>query len=173
MATSILIAYATKYGSTAEVAEFAGGRLRELGHQAEVRPARDVHALDGYGAVLVAAPYYIGSILKDARAFLDTHRKALEAMPVAFLTLGPLRSSDDMAQARAQIDKTLVGLPWFQPVAAEMFVGKYDPAKLRFPDSLAAKVKGTPLWGVGAHDDRDWDAIRAWVDGLPAAMGLG
>ncbi len=51
MTASTLIAYATRYGSTEEVAKFAGQRLQELGCTAEVKPARGVRSLAGYAAV--------------------------------------------------------------------------------------------------------------------------
>ena len=172
METSILIAYATRYGSTAEVAAAVGSRLRELGYEADVVPARDVRSLTGYAAVLLAAPFYIGSLLKDAQSFLTGHRAGLERLPVALLTLGPVRATDDLVEARRQIDRALGKFAWLEPVAAEMFVGKYDPSLLRFPDSLVAKAKPSPLYGVPATDDRDWDAIRAWAEGLPALFGL-
>lgn len=172
MGHRILVAYATRYGSTREVAEAAGAVLRERGIEVEIKPVRDVAALDGYDGVVLAAPFYIGSMLKEATAFLERHRSALEAVPVALLALGPVRASDDMAEARKQLDGVLAKLEWLKPVAAEMFVGKYDPAHLRLLDKLIALPPASPLHGLGAHDDRDWDAIRSWADALPSAMAL-
>lgn len=172
MGDKILVAYATRYGSTREVAEAAGTALREQGVDADVKPAKDVTALDGYGGVVLATPFYIGSMLKDATAFLERNRVALEVLPVALLALGPVQASDDMSEARKQLDGALAKLEWLKPVAAEMFVGKYDPAHLRLLDKLVAVPPASPLHGVGAHDERDWDAIRSWAMGLPAALGL-
>ncbi len=77
MAASILIAYATRYGSTREVADAVGARLRERGFSAEVRCAREVRSLDGFSAVVLGAPLYIGSLLREARKFLERHHTAL------------------------------------------------------------------------------------------------
>ncbi|RJQ51638.1 MAG: flavodoxin [Actinobacteria bacterium] len=172
MASSILVSYATRYGSTQEVADAIGARLRELGFQVDVRPVRDVAGLEGYDAVVLGTPFYIGSMLKDARQFLERHRAGLEQMPVAIFALGPTRREEDMEAARAQLDEALAKTPWLKAVAAEMFVGKYDPARLRFLDKLVAILPASPLHGVGAHDERDWDAIGAWANGLPAALHL-
>jgi menaquinone-dependent protoporphyrinogen oxidase len=168
----ILLAYATRYGSTGEVAEAVGATLREQGLTVDVRPVKAVKDLGGFDAVVLGMPFYIGSMLKDAVVFLERHRAALQAMPVALLALGPTRASDDMAEARKQLDGAVARLGWLEPVAAEMFVGKYDPARLRLLDRLISLPPASPLHGVGAHDERDWDAIRSWAIGLPAALGL-
>ncbi len=60
--------------------------------------------------------------------------------------------------------------PWLKPVAAELFGGKYDPARLRFPDSLLGALPASPLHNAPASDVRDWDAIRAWATSI--AQGL-
>jgi menaquinone-dependent protoporphyrinogen oxidase len=172
MGDKILVAYATRYGSTREVAEVAGAALREQGVDADVKAAKDVTALGGYGGVVLATPFYIGSMLKEATQFLERNRAALEVLPVALLTLGPVQASDDMAEARKQLDDALAKLEWLEPVVAEMFVGKYDPAHLRLLDKLVALPPASPLHGVGAHDDRDWESIRAWAEALPAAIGV-
>jgi len=172
MGDKILVAYATRYGSTREVAEAAGTVLRGHGVDAEVRSVKDVTALGGYAGVVLATPFYLGSMLKDATAFLERHRAALEVVPVALVALGPTQASDDMTEARKQLDVALTKLDWLRPVAAEMFVGKYDPVRLRPLDKLIALPPASPLHGLGAHDERDWDAIRAWADALPGAMAL-
>ena len=121
---------------------------------------------------MLGTPFYLGSMLKDAAAFLERHRAALEVLPLAFFALGPTRAGDDMAEARKQLDGALAKLEWLKPVAAEMFVGTYDPARLRLFDKLIALPPASPFHGVGAHDERDWDAIRSWAMGLPAALEL-
>jgi len=170
MAASILIAYATRYGSTQEVADTVDARLREQGVVAEVRRAREVHSLDGFNAVVLGAPLYIGSLLREARKFLNRHQTTLSQMPVALFALGPMHGGKELEDARTQLAGALAKLPWLKPVATQVFVGKYDPAKLRFPDSLLAVLPASPLHGVPAHDGRDWPAIRAWADALPAAL---
>ncbi len=172
MAASILVTYATRYGSTKEVADAVGARLRELGLEVDVKPVRMVRSLDGYGAVVLGTPFYIGSMLTDAREFLNRHREALAQKPVAIFALGPTSADDDATAARAQLDGALAKMPWLKPATAQMFVGKYDPAKLRFPDKLLAIVPASPLHGVTARDDRDWEAIKAWAGALPAALRL-
>jgi hypothetical protein len=53
MTRPILVAYATRRESSHEVAEAVAARLRELGHEADVRPAAEVGTLAPYGAVVI------------------------------------------------------------------------------------------------------------------------
>ena len=56
-------------------------------------------------------------------------------------------------------------------MAVELFGGKYDPAKLRFPDTLLKALPASPLHGALASDIRDWEAIGAWAKGLVGKLG--
>jgi menaquinone-dependent protoporphyrinogen oxidase len=169
---TVLVTYATRYGSTREVAERVGATLRDSGLSVEVQPVERVSDFSHYTAVVLGTPYYFGKMLKATSAFLERHRGALEALPVALFALGPATAADDLAEARGQVDKTLAELGWLKPVATEMFVGKYDPAVLHGLDKLVTKLKASPMHGLGAHDDRDWDAIEGWARSLGAALQL-
>lgn len=171
MSAKVLVAYVTRYGSTREVAENVATTLRERGMEADVRPAREVDTLEGYAAVVLGAPFYIGSLLKDTQSFLARHREALATRPLAMFTLGPLRGGDtELQEARKQLTPELAKTPWLSPVALEMFGGKYDPAHLRFLDKLLAVMPGTPLHGQAASDVRDWTAVRAWAGEVAAKL---
>jgi menaquinone-dependent protoporphyrinogen oxidase len=172
MGATVLIAYATRYGSTQEVAEAVGARLRERGLGVEVHRARAVRSLEGFDAVVLGTPLYLGALLREMRQFLKRHRAALPQVPVAIFALGPVFGDQGLEEPRKQLTAALAKRPWLAPVAAEVFVGKYDPARLRFPDSLLAALPASPLHGVPAHDGRDWPAIRTWADTLPAALHL-
>jgi menaquinone-dependent protoporphyrinogen oxidase len=167
----VLVAYASKYGSTQEVAKAIAATLRERGLTVDFQPMRKVRTLEGYGAVVLGAPFYMGQWLKDAQKFLAQHREALSKRPVAVFALGPTHGDEQERQgARAQLDKEIAKFPWLTPVALEMFGGKYNPAKLRFPDSLIASLPASPQHGLPASDVRDWTAIHAWASSLVAQL---
>ena len=94
MAAPILIAYASRYGSTREVAEAIAETLTERGLEADTQPMRRVRALDQYRAVVLGAPLYMFHWHKDARRCLARHRAALIARPVAIFALGPFHADD-------------------------------------------------------------------------------
>ena len=167
MSESILVAYATTYGSTKEVAEAVLASLRESGLEADIQPVRKVRSLAGYGAVVLGAPLYLFHWHKDARRFLLHHREALIKLPTAIFALGPFNGEEkDFEEARAQLQKELQKTMWLEPAVTVMFGGKYDPAKLSFPYNLVPALKQMP-----ASDVRDWEAIRNWAGGLASVFG--
>ncbi|MBN1966500.1 MAG: flavodoxin domain-containing protein [Anaerolineae bacterium] len=167
MSDKILVAYATRYGSTQEVAEFIADTLRSGGLEVTVQAMKDVPSLADSGMIVLGAPLFIGKWPKDVHQFLSRHQAALSERPVALFTLGPTSTeAADMAGSREQFAQQLGQYPWLKPVAQEVFVGKYDPAKLRFPMSLLIKLPASPLHDAPATDNRDWDAIRAWAEAL-------
>jgi len=166
MAETILVAYATRYGSTQEVAEMMAATLKEQGLGAETRPASKLRSLDGFDAVVFGTPLFFGGLHKDVRVLLERNQAALARTPLALFALGPIKADDGVEDSEKQLDAALAKLPWLSPVATEVFVGAYDPARLGFKDKMIAALPASPLHGEPAHDDRDWDAIRAWARGL-------
>jgi menaquinone-dependent protoporphyrinogen oxidase len=166
MSTSVLVGYATRYGSTHEVAEAVAATLREGGIVVDLQPLREVRNLAGYSAVVLGAPLFMFRWHRDALRFLARHREVLKERPVAIFALGPTHDPFDEQEGRdshTQLDTALAQFPWLTPVALAMFGGKYDPAKLRFPINVLAGNEP-------ASDLRDWTAIRAWARNLAAQL---
>lgn len=158
LADRILVAYATKRGSTREVADEIATTLREQGLRVDTRAAADCSVLSEHRAVILGGALYMGRWHRDARAFLTRHAAALETRPIALFAMGPQRSDEkSLGDARKQLDASLKRLPDLDPVAVAIFGGVIDPSKLRFP-----------LSRMKASDARDWDAIRAWTSELAA-----
>ncbi len=162
MADSILVAFATIYGSTGEVAERIAAAMREQGLAVDLQPVRAVRSLDPCRAVVLGAPLYMFHWHKDALGFLSRYRKALEDKPIAIFALGPLNNVEkEFQDARAMLDKELARFPWLKPVAVEIVGGKLEPAKFRFPHNLIPVMRNMP-----PSDIRDWAAISAWANSL-------
>jgi menaquinone-dependent protoporphyrinogen oxidase len=144
-------AYASKKGSTAEVAIFTGKRLREQGLVVDVRRAAEVEDLAFYEGVVLGGSLYFGRWHDDARAFLNRFRTALSDRPLAVFALGPKTASEpDLAESRAQLDRALGDA---EPTTVAVFGGVIDQEKLRFPFNR-----------LPASDARDWTAIAVWAD---------
>jgi menaquinone-dependent protoporphyrinogen oxidase len=171
MNQKILVGYASRYGSTQQVAEQIAMTLREHGRTVDVQPMSKVRNVAEYAAVILGAPLYLGAWHKDAVRFLTQHQPALTQRPVAIFALGPTHSEPEEWQgSRAQLDQELAKFSWLAPVTVEMFGGKYDPAKLHLPDKLIASLPASPLHGMPASDARDWAAMRAWANNLAAML---
>jgi menaquinone-dependent protoporphyrinogen oxidase len=164
---SVLVAYATKCGSTREVADAIAARIQERGVKTDVSAARDVKSLKGYDAVIFGGALYFFRLIREGRRFLRHHRKALAKMPVAVFGMGPTEDTEKYyMEARRHLDKSLIKNEGVSPVAVAVFGGKVDPTELKFPYGNA----GTRT--MPRADLRDWQAIKAWADSLPEALGL-
>lgn len=163
MPASVLVTYATTYGSTQEVVEAIAATLRESGLAVDLQSMHDVRTLTGYRAVVLGAPLYMFRWHKDARRFVVRYRTALAELPAAVFALGPLPGTHEKGwqDCRASLDKELAQFPWLKPIAIELFGGKYDPNTLHFPYTLLPAMKKIP-----AGDLRDWATIRAWASDL-------
>ena len=160
MTSPVLVAYATKAGSTREVAEVVARTLREHGLEADVRPADEVGTLAPYAGVVLGAAIYTGRVHKDARRFLRTHRDELADRPLAVFAMGPQTlAADAVAASRAQLDHALAAFPELRLATVAIFGGVVDPGKLRFPFNR-----------MPATDARDWTAIRNWADAVANAV---
>jgi len=164
--TQVLVAFGTRYGSTREVAEAVASTLQEQGVDTDVKPANEVRSLDGYDAVVLGTPLSMGALHKDVRALLERSQAALEHTPYALFALGPIKADDGIDGSREQLSTALAKLPVPTPASTAVFVGAYDPARLGFRDRMIAALPASPLHGETAHDERDWEAIRAWAAGL-------
>jgi len=167
MQSSVLIAYATRSGSTADVAVAIAAAMREAGVPAEVVPVSQVNSLAGREAVILGTPLYIGRFPKEFREFLHLHQDALRAMHPWFFALGPTRrETKDFEAARNQAQKQLTRYPWLRLADLHVFGGRWSTSNLPFPFSLLRRIPGNPLGKIPAEDIRDWAAIREWAAGI-------
>ena len=163
----ILIAYASKHGSTAEIAEAVAKELKSAGHTANAVEIGKVTSPDGYDAVIFGGPMYMGRIDSSIRSFVQRHATRLRTVPVAgFVVCLAAASNDTEGIAIAQ--KALHGaLDLLHPVDETIFAGKLDPEKLSWFQRWITKRVKSPV-----GDFRDWSAIAAWAQSLPGKMRI-
>ena len=65
MTSAILVGYATRYGSTREVAEAVAEELRGCGLAVDLKPVREVQTLESYRAVVLGAPLLMFHLHKE------------------------------------------------------------------------------------------------------------
>jgi menaquinone-dependent protoporphyrinogen oxidase len=164
---SILITYASKHGSTQQIAERIAERLRANGLEATVQPMTAVNDLAGYDAFVIGSAVYFGSWLGEAREFVQRHRGALAGRPVWLFSSGPLGTSTTDAQEHDLLDAAIPAeiaayRHAIQPRDHRVFFGALDHTRLGFIERLLrALPAGRELLVEG--DARDWAAIESWA----------
>jgi menaquinone-dependent protoporphyrinogen oxidase len=158
MPKHLLIAYATRAGSTTEVAAALGHTLAARGFTVDVRPIKDQPSLTGYNAVLLGSAIRMGRWLPEAVVFVQTNQAALNLLPVALFTVHALNRGDDLQSLTSRQAYLDTVRPLLQPLDEIYFSGKLDLSTLTLPDRLLARlVKADP------GDFRDWTKISSWA----------
>jgi menaquinone-dependent protoporphyrinogen oxidase len=162
MTPRILVAYATRAGSTAEVADAIGKKLAAGGAMVDIKPIKKVQSIDGYQGVVLGSAIRRGAVLPEVTDFIKTYKEELRKLPVAcFIVCMILRENTEENRKKAA--------SYLDPLSAEvnavdtgMFAGKLDYSKLNFVDAFVVEhIIGTP-----EGDLRDWKQINDWAANL-------
>ncbi|MDD1718442.1 MAG: flavodoxin [Methanoregulaceae archaeon] len=167
MSARILVAYASVRGSTAEIAKAVGEKLKSAGHSVDVREIVTVSSIIDYDAVVIGGPLYMGKLAGGIGRFVEKNRDALAKVPVAAFAVGIAPVSKNPGDLESAMKMLRTGLGPIEPVAATVFAGVVDPAKLSFVQRWMIKKVKTPV-----GDFRDWDVIARWARELPGKMGM-
>lgn len=161
----ILVTCASRFGSTAGVAEAIAKTLAECGAQVEVLPMMAVKNLALYDAVVAGSAINGGQWLPEALQFVQAHRAELARKPfAAFLVCMTLALRGDYRSHVATWMEPVRVL--VKPVSEGLFVGALNIAKIpSFSDRLKFRLSVIlGVWKEGDH--RDWNAIRTWAESL-------
>lgn len=163
----ILVAYATKYGATAEIADKIGEVLRQAGFQPDVLAAKGVRDLSPYNAVVLGSAVYMGFWRKEAVQFLKAHEQALSERAVWLFSSGPTGEGDPVQLTngwRFPTGQQAIA-DRIQPRDITVFHGYVNVDKLNFFEKWVLKnVK------AASGDFRDWDAIASWARSIADAL---
>ena len=157
----VLIAFGSKRGGTAGLADMIGDALRGAGCEAMVSPASGIYDLTEFDAVIVVSALYANRWHHDARRFIRRHTAALREMPVWVVSSGPL----DESAERTDIRPTKQVAKLANQIGARghvTFGGRLSPHAPGFPASAMAKTH--------AGDWRDKNHVRRWVESLLADL---
>ena len=173
MYEKILVTYASRAGSTAEVAQAIGKILMEGGAQVDVLPMQDVKDLSMYQAVVAGSAIRGSKWLPEAMQFIQSNQTQLNQKPFAMFTV-----CITMAMKNAQNYRTAVA-GWVAPVRAlvkplseEFFAGMLDFSKLPVNmDTLMLRLS-VALGIFPRGDHRDWNAVRSWAGRLLPLFGM-
>jgi menaquinone-dependent protoporphyrinogen oxidase len=158
----ILVAYATRAGSTAEIADAIGKKLAEGGTGVDVMPVEKVQSIEGYKAVVMGSAVRAGNLLPEMTDFVRSHKDELRKMPVAYFAVcmvlreNTLKNRD---KANAYLDSLRKEAA---PVDTAVFTGKMDYSRLMFFEKFVIKY----IIKVPECDLRDWQQINNWAADL-------
>lgn len=160
----VLVASASRYGATHEIADAVGAALRDAGLDVDVIRVDAVSGFADYDAAVLGSAVYMGRWLEPARALVDLRAPALAGIPTWLFSSGPIGDPAKPAEGKAvQIDGIV------EKTGARghvVFGGKLDKSAMRFGDRAVATALRTP-----DGDFRDWDAITAWAHGIAEELG--
>jgi len=165
---TVLVTYATKNHSTAEIADVIGAVL-ELNQNlnVDVRSVDSVEHIALYDAVVLGSAVYAGQWQSPAADFLKQHAVELADRPVWLFSSGP--TGDGNPQTLMKGWNFPLGLKiiaeQIKPRDIAFFHGKLDASKMNFFERSAVKLVGAPV-----GDFRDWDMIRTWATRISDAL---
>src|SRR6186997_2974837 len=84
----LLIGYASRFGSTRDIAIRIADTLRARGNEVDVRSIDEIESFDRYDAVVFGSGVYDGSWTPEARDLLRRHAAALARKPVWLFSVG-------------------------------------------------------------------------------------
>jgi menaquinone-dependent protoporphyrinogen oxidase len=162
MTKKILVAYGTRAGSTAEVADAIGKKLALGGVAVDVKPVQRIQSLNGYQAVVLGSAIRAGKLLPEVRDFFKAHKEEFRKLPVAYFVVC-MTLREDTPEKRKIVNAYLDPLrAEITPIDAGLFAGKMDYSKLGFSEKFIIKnvVK------VPEGDLRNWQEINNWAEQL-------
>ncbi len=161
MTWRILVTYATRFGSTAEVAAKIDAVLSKAGAVVDLRPVDKVRSLESYDAVIIGSPIRGGTWTAEAASFLEAHCEELARLRVAYFTVCMTLREDTPETRRLVSDyhaPLLENFPQIHPVSIGMFAGRVNYATFSWLLNLMAKASHIP-----EGDWRKWEAIEDWA----------
>lgn len=179
MALNVLVAYASRHGGTASLADEIGSALEDhldlagLPAFVDVLPVGHVESVNRYDLVVVGSAVYLDRWLGSARRFVIHNATALAARPVWLYSSGPVGEavSRERQPASLRYLMRLVGARGHRS-----FPGRLDRGSLRLLERVVVRLTNAPY-----RDDRDFAAARSWAAGIaevvvasfPATAGVG
>jgi menaquinone-dependent protoporphyrinogen oxidase len=164
-----LVGYATRHGSTREVAERIAKTLVEWGGTIELRTLDHVADVHPYQAVIIGSAIYSGGWLAEASSFVRRHLPVLAQRPVWMFSVGRLPhqgwllrrvtgpDARELTEFRARLHAR----------DHRFFAGAVLPERLPVVQRVAFRAVG------GRYGDfRDWRAIDAWAESIARQLAV-
>ncbi len=157
----VLVTYASRAGSTMEIARTIALELEKRDFVFDICPIKRVESLKGYSHVVIGSAIRMGSPLPEVTHFIEEHRSEFGGIPLACFVVHLQHDGEDEASRKARV-------AYLDPIRNQLlitheayFTGVYDPAKVTPIERLVGKMVKTPV-----GDFRDWAAIKDWAQSI-------
>lgn len=161
MRNTTLIAYASKHGSTAEVAKKISELLLKAEIKVDVIDVKDNIDVKTYNNIIIGSAVYIGQWQKKAAKFLKENEKSLADKSVWLFSTGPTGEGDPVKLMKGwKFPEGLQSIAdKIKPHDVAIFHGVLDETKLNTLEKMTVKMVKAPF-----GDFRDWEAIEEWAN---------
>jgi menaquinone-dependent protoporphyrinogen oxidase len=159
--TCVLVAYATRYGSTRGVAERIASRLGERGNRVELLRVDEVDGVSAYGAVIFGSAVFDQAWMSEAQEFVRRNQSGLASRPVWMFSVGTFGDHKRfIGRLMTREPRGIRGIQEaIQPRGYRVFAGVIDRHQWPFLSRLFYHALGGRL-----GDNRDWPDIDAWAE---------
>lgn len=158
---TVLVAAASRHGSTAEIAARIGHRLSEslpyATWRVDVLDSDSIDSIEDHDAVVLGSAIYLGHWLKSAKRLLD---KTDMAPPLGLWIFGSGPANDGPPDA----EPVVVAVNAAARLGAKdnvIFSGRIDLSSLGHVEHVL-----TNAMRVAGGDFRDWELVDAWANGI-------
>ena len=161
----VLVAYGTKHGATAEIAEAIAKALSAADLEVDVQRARRVRSLERYRAVVLGSAVYAGRWRRDAQRLLQ--RSGLGEREVWLFSSGPVGEDKGDPEELERWTKP----PRVQQIAADLGVHEHVVfGGMVADDAGFIRKKMARNIPPELRDRRDWGAIEGWAQSIAATL---
>ena len=168
MSERVLVAYGSKFGSTAEIAQAIGTALRVAGLEVDVRRAHEVRSIEPYRAVVVGSAVYMARWRRDAMQLLRRRRKDLAQREVWVFSSGPVGEEKGEPEEKQE--------RWIKPKRVQRLATGINAREHVVFGGRVAEDAGFLRKRMARNippefrDRRDWNAIEAWAQRIADSL---
>lgn len=165
----VLVAYATRFGSTQGVAERISQTLEARGHRVELRACDVVNDAGAYSAVVVGSAVFNQRWLPQADQFIWRNIAALSTRPVWLFTVGSFSDRKPLIGRLTKREPRNIGqfTKAIKPREYRVFAGVIDRGQWPLLSRLFYA-----FLGGHAGDNRDWESIEEWAESIARTLDV-
>lgn len=155
----VLVAFASRNGSTAGVADTIAAELRTAGFAVDCRAVADVGDLEPYGAIVLGSGVFLTRRRSDGGGFIARYAEALRRRAVWLFSAGPIGGADTATPDDPLCDESPV-------IRVAYAIGARGAATFGSARLRADPNEGGPPSG----DPGDLERVRTWARSIASDL---